>query len=111
MRHDRLLRNLGLILVLSVACVPAGSTAGAADDSLRAALQSRYADMKAAMAAHDAAALAAVLAPDFVSVDVSGQSKGASQVIADVNALKPDPNRTSETTLISITPGGKCGHR
>jgi hypothetical protein len=25
-------------------------------------------------------------------------------VIADLNAVKPDPNKTSETTLISITP-------
>jgi ketosteroid isomerase-like protein len=108
MRHDHLLRNLGLSLVLSVACVSAGSTAGSADDSLRAALQSRYADMKAALAAHDAAALTAIFAPDFVSVDVSGQSKGGSQVIADVNALKPDPNKTSETTLISIIPGANA---
>jgi len=100
MRHDRLLRNLGLFLVLSVAYVPAG----AADDSLRVALQSRYADLKAAIAARDAAALSAIFAPDFVSVDVSGQSKVASQVIADLNAVKPDPNKTSETALISITP-------
>lgn len=105
MRHNHSLRNLGLFLVLSVACISAGSTAGTADDSLRAALQARYADMKAAMAARDAAAIAAIFAPDFVSVDVSGQSKEASQVIADLNAMKPDPNRTSETTLIAITPG------
>ena len=104
MRHDRLLRNLGLFLVLSVACVSAGSPVGAADDSLRVALESRYADLKAAIAARDAAALSAIFAPDFVSVDVSGQSKVASQVIADLNAVKPDPNKTSETTLISITP-------
>jgi hypothetical protein len=47
MRPDRLLRILSLSLVLSVASVPAGS----ADDSLQAALQSRYADLKAAIAA------------------------------------------------------------
>jgi ketosteroid isomerase-like protein len=104
MRPDRLLRILSLSLVLSVACVPAGS----ADDSLRAALQSRYADLKAAMAAHDTAALAAIFAPDFVSVEVSGQSRGASEVIADLNAMKPDPNKTSETTLITITPGANA---
>jgi ketosteroid isomerase-like protein len=67
-------------------------------------MESRYADMKAAMAAHDSAAIAAILAPDFASVDVSGQSKGASERIAAVTALKPDPNRSSETTLISVTP-------
>jgi ketosteroid isomerase-like protein len=104
MRPDRLLRALSLSLVLSVACVSAGS----ADDSLRAALQSRYADLKAATAARDAAALAAIFAPDFVSVEVSGRSRGASQVIADLNAVKPDPNKTSETTLITITPGASA---
>ena len=104
MRPDRLLRILSLSLVLSVASVPAGS----ADDSLQAALQSRYADLKAAMAAHDTAALAAIFAPDFVSVEVSGQSRGASEVIADLNAVKPDPNKTSETTLITITPGANA---
>jgi Domain of unknown function (DUF4440) len=60
--------------------------------------------MKAAMAAHDGAAMAAIFAPDFTSVDVSGQSKTASQVISEVNDLKPDPNKSSETTLISISP-------
>jgi hypothetical protein len=101
MRPDRLLRILSLSLVLSVACI----SAGLADDSLRAALQSRYADLKAAMAARDAGALAAIFAPDFVSVEVSGRSRGVSQVTADLNAVKPDPNKTSETTLITITPG------
>lgn len=108
MRPDRLLRSLGLSLVLSVACISAGSIAGAADDSLRAALQSRYAELKVATAARDAAALAAIFAPDFVSVEVSGQSRGASQVIAELNAVKPDPNKTSETTLITITPGASA---
>jgi ketosteroid isomerase-like protein len=101
MLHDRLLRTVGLFLVLSVA----GASAGAADDSVRTALQSRYADLKAAMTTRDAAALTAIFAPDFVSVDASGQSKAASQVMADLNAMKPDPNKTNETTLISITAG------
>jgi ketosteroid isomerase-like protein len=100
------LRKLGLLLALSLAFVSAGPLASRADNALRAALESRYADMKAAMAAHDSAAIAAILAPDFASVDVSGQSKGASEMIAAVTAVKPDPNRSSETTLISVTPAG-----
>src|ERR1700741_193577 len=98
MRADRLFRSLGLSLVLSVVCLAAGS----ADDSLKATLQSRYADLKAAMGARDTTALVAIFTPDFVSVEVSGQSRGASQVIAELNAVKPDPNKTSETTLLSI---------
>jgi ketosteroid isomerase-like protein len=89
---------------ICVACVCAGAIVCQADDSLRVALGARYADMKAALAAHDSAAIAAIFAPDFASVDVSGQSKGTAQVIADVTAMKPDPNRSSETTLLSVTP-------
>lgn len=100
-----MLRRLGLFLLLSLACASTGSIVEAADDTLKAALQSRYADMKAAMAARDAAAIAAIFAPDFVSVEVSGQSRDASQVIADLTAMKSDPDKTSETTLLSITPG------
>lgn len=105
MRPGHLLRNLVRSLILLVACVSVCSIGWSADDSLRVALQSRYADLKAAMAAHDGAAIAAILAPDFVSVDVSGKSEFASQMIAEVNGLKPDSNKSSETTLISVTPG------
>jgi hypothetical protein len=103
-----MVRDLGLSLVVSIACVSAVSGAWSADTSLKAALQSRYLDMKSAVDAHDGAAMAAILAPDFASVDISGRSQTASQMIAEVNAMKPDPNRSSETTLISITPGAKA---
>lgn len=94
--------NLGVAFVI---CILAGSIARAADDPLKAALQHRYAAMKTAMAAHDGASIATILAPNFVSIDVGGQSEGGPQMIAEVNALKPDPNKSSETTLISVTPG------
>src|SRR5437870_1802713 len=84
-----------------VVCGVTVSTAWSADDSLREALQSRYTAMKAAMAAHDGAAMAAILAPNFVSVDLSGHSETAFQMIAEVNGLKPDPNKSSTTTLVS----------
>jgi hypothetical protein len=78
----------------------------ATDSSLKAQLQSRYAAMKSAMAAHNKSAIAAILAPDFVSIDINGQSEGADQMIEEVSALKPDPNKTSTTTLESIAPSG-----
>ena len=108
MRHGHYRRNFGLALALCVVCVLAGSIARAADDPLRAALQLRYAAMKAAMAAHDGSGIAAILAPNFVSIDVTGQFETASQMIAEVNALKPDPNKSSETTLIFVVPEAKA---
>jgi hypothetical protein len=102
-RYGQLLRNLGVSVALSIISISAGSTiAWSADDPLRAVLQSRYAAMKTAMAAHDGAAIAAILAPDFVSVDVTAQSESAAQMFTEVTASKPDPNKSSETTLISV---------
>jgi len=102
-RPGYLLRNLVRSLVFFVAYASVCPIGWSADDTLQAALQSRYAAMKSAMAAHDGAAIAAILAPDFVSVDVSGKSESASQMITEVNGLKPDANKSSETTLISVT--------
>jgi hypothetical protein len=95
-------RNLGLRFILIAGGVSIGTTASSADDVLKAALQSRYAAIKAAMAVHDGAAVAAILAPRFESVTVAGQSETAAQMVAQVNDLRPDPNRSSTTTLASV---------
>ena len=65
-------------------------------------LQSRYDLMKVAMAAHDEVARAMLLAPNFVSEDVSANLQTASQMIKDVKNLKADPNKSSKTTLVSV---------
>ena len=71
--------------------------------SLRATLDARYAAMKTAMEAHDAAALKSTLASGFSSVTMGGQSLNADQMIADVNRIPPDPHRSSVTTVLSCT--------
>ena len=48
--------------------------------------------------------MGSVLTPDFASIDVSGRSEAGPQMIADVNGLKPDPNKISTTTLLSVSP-------
>jgi hypothetical protein len=78
------------------------ATALANNEDLRTMLQSQYAAMKAAMSARDNAAIEAILAPDFQGIDISGQSETAKQMIAEVDALKPDPHKASTTTLISV---------
>jgi hypothetical protein len=89
-------------LVLYLLAVPMVGVAHAQDNALRSTLESRYAAMKVAMAAKDEQAISSVLAPDFVSVDISGQTENVSQMIKDVVALPADPNKTSMTTLLAI---------
>lgn len=62
--------------------------------------------MKAAAKKHDDAALKAILAPGFQSIDVTGKTIDADGMIAELHALKPDPNRTSTTTVLSVTASG-----
>ncbi len=62
--------------------------------------------MKSAMANRDAKEVAALLAPNFVSIDVSGDEKTGDQMIESVKALPVNPNRVSNTTLVSIESSG-----
>ena len=82
----------------------ASTMAWAGDGELKAELQSRYSLMKSAMSAHDGVALAALLTPDFQSVDTSGQVISGAQMIEKIRTLESDPNRTSSTTLKAIAP-------
>lgn len=91
-------------LVLALLLPPISGAS--ADPALNAEFQGRYADMKVAMGAHDANAIAALLSPDFISIDVSGKPEAAAEMIAEVNAMKPDPNKTSQTTIVSAVADG-----
>jgi len=90
----------------ALAAISALILCGFAPDDLKPALQARYDTMKAAMAAHDGSAIAAILAPDFTSVDTSGQTDTAAQMIDGVNRLKSDPNKKSKTTLETVSRQG-----
>ena len=82
--------------------IPCVNIARADDGDLRAVLQDRYGAMKAAMSARDDKLVSSLLMPDFVSIDVTGQSMGANQMIQETDALPKDPNKTSTTTILSI---------
>jgi Domain of unknown function (DUF4440) len=71
-------------------------------DSLRIEMEKRYAQMKIAMDTHDGKAIAALLAPGFVSENVTGGIQGSTEIIQGVQALSSDPGKVSETTLLSI---------
>ena len=79
----------------------------AAELDLRSQLETQYAAMKVAIAAHDANAISALLSSDFVSVDSSNHSEDAGKMIQEMFALPPDPNKNSHTALINITAAGE----
>jgi hypothetical protein len=60
-------------LSISLLCVFGPVGVRADDSSVRAALQARYAAMETAMTERNSKAIAALLAPDFISIDSSGR--------------------------------------
>jgi hypothetical protein len=73
------------------------------DHPLRPVLDVRYLDMRGAMASRNPAAIAALLTPDFASIDVHGKQISAQKMIASVVALDIDRSkRTARTVLASI---------
>jgi hypothetical protein len=78
----------------------------AADNKLRTILEGRYAAMKSAMANRDAKEIATLLAPNFVSIDVSGKETTGNQMIESLKALPAEPSRVSSTTLLSVESSG-----
>jgi ketosteroid isomerase-like protein len=97
-------------LILFLVAFRWASLTAKADDGadVRRALEERYAAMKSAMEKRDANALSSLLAPNFVSIDVAGQSESAAQMIDELKKAPPaDDNRATKTTLRSITMNGR----
>lgn len=88
---------LSLVLMFTAA-----NAAFADDDALKKTLEGRYEAMKIAMEAQDEKAILAVLAPDFISVDVALHTLDAVQLVKRVNALSKDPLRVTKTTILSV---------
>ena len=91
---------LGLGVTSGVAATPSRNQA------LTNEILGRYVAMKGAMQKHDRAALAAVLAPDFTSIDITGKTVSGSEMMADIDALPADPNRESNTEILSLVRSG-----
>ena len=85
----------------------AGITASYADDgALRQVLEARYAEIKSAMADRDADKMRVILASDFTSIDASGHSENADQMLQELSAVPKDNSKVSKTTLGDIKPDG-----
>jgi|CXWL01.1.fsa_nt_gi ketosteroid isomerase-like protein len=86
---------------LSVVLIIATLTAHA--EKPMSTFEKLYAEMKEAMNRRDTKAVAGLLAPEFVSEDVSGKIETAQQMLSELSALPPqDPNKQSQTTLLSV---------
>ncbi len=102
---SRICKSL-LAMLLASLFAAQHAAAATAESGLKKELEKRYAAMKIAIDAKDRQALAAFLAPGFVSVDVSGKSQTAEQMLSKFAASPKDPNRKNETTLLSVKLNG-----
>lgn len=72
------------------------------DAKLKIVLEARYASMQSAQEAHDPKTIASMLAPGFSSIDVDGSVEDAEKMLAGLSQLQNDPNRKSDTTILSV---------
>jgi hypothetical protein len=78
-----------------------------AEHPLRPVLDSRYLEMRAAMASGNAAAIAQLLTSDFTSIDVRGKTIGAEAMISMVLSLNVDRSKRSvQTVIVDVVDGG-----
>src|SRR5436309_15999850 len=96
---NRIYKSLLAVLLASlsaVQCAVAEETA--AESALRGVLEGRYAAMKAAMAARDRQAVAALLAPHFVRGDPAGKPEDRGPVLAAIGLFAHGSQEASATT-------------
>ena len=99
-------RPLLVALALEMSLSSGVGAAESGNQALTNEILGRYVAMKGAMQKHDRAALAAILARDFTSIDITGKTLSGSEMIADIDALPADPNRESNTEILSLVRSG-----
>lgn len=84
-----------------VAVAIAGSAA--AQEDPKAIFQARYDSYRAAMAAKDAPAVSALLAPGFQMTDIQGNTHDASGIATLMERMPPAMSQNSKTTVLEAT--------
>ena len=102
---NRICKSL-LAMLLASLFAAQHAAAATAESGLKNVLEKRYAAMKVAIDARDRQALAPFLAPGFVSVDVVDKPQTAEEMLSHLAASRKDPNRVSDTTLLSVRLNG-----
>ncbi len=94
--------RLLLSLALGWAFVP-----GLAQADTRSDIEARYEQLRAAMDSREADRIKPLLAGDFVRTDLGENKMSADELIAGLAKIPVDPDRTSKTTIQSVTVNGK----
>lgn len=85
------------------------STPALAQEDAKAAFQARYAELRTAMEAHDAAKVSALIAPDYQMTDINGQVRDFAAVMERMNRMRQGAGagaggeRKANTTVLSAT--------
>jgi hypothetical protein len=92
------------VILLKFALIAMPVTSTPVISSFREILSRRYLEMRVSMDSRDPAKIAALLAPDFESVDVDGSVIDAEHMIAELENLPPTQQKaTRSTTIIDLT--------
>lgn len=82
------------------------ATAAAAQDDAKTLFQARYDTFRSAMAAKDAAAANAVLAPGYTMTDIRGETRDASSIATMMERMPAGLSENSKTTVLEATVTG-----
>lgn len=94
-------RLVGL-LAGAVATVSLGAPAQA-QDAAKAQFEGRYAELRTALEAHDAARLDTILAPEYQMLDIRGEARDRATVMERMAKMPQGPDRKASTTVLSAT--------
>ena len=98
----RLSAAFSLVLLFTI-----GAAAATADDpSLHKVFENRYVAVRAAVEAHDAKALAAIMTPDAAFVGINCATATRAKVLAGGIGKHADPHDKSHTTIVSVKRDG-----
>jgi hypothetical protein len=93
-----------LLLIFLLAPALASGQVGVQDDAKIAMFQQLYSDIRSAFDTRDPQHIGDVLAPDFVSVDISGVETDRQATINSIAALPaPSLSQQRHTTILSVT--------
>jgi len=101
-RGRALLTAVSVVVVLLTSPGRGWAEPALTPDSVKKALETRYAALKPAMAERDRSAMAALMTADFVSEDVSGKTTTFDQMVLELAQVPKDPSRSSDTTVLAV---------
>lgn len=87
--------------------VAAIASAAPAQDDPKALFAARYAELRAAMQAKDAAAIARIVAPDYAMTDIRGETHDAASLTKLADRMQGGaPDRTTEAEVLAAAVTG-----